>query len=86
MMLHFQRQYTWTRNDWQVLLGDVLLLCIEKNNNDVMAHLVGLIVIVSNGCVDVVPPTKVLTRSAEYGTYSYSQKAFRLCPCTMRAA
>ena len=55
MVPYFQRQYTWTKKDWQVLLEDVLLLCNEKNDDDAMEHFMGSVVIVSSGCAGSAP-------------------------------
>ena len=55
MVPYFQRQYTWTKKDWQILLEDVLLLCNEKNDDDAMEHFMGSVVIVSSGCAGSAP-------------------------------
>lgn len=55
MVPYFQRQYTWTEKDWELLFDDVWVLYSEKNNDESSEHFMGSIVIVSRGTAGAAP-------------------------------
>lgn len=57
---YFQRQYTWTERDWQLLLDDVVLLYSDKDSDDSTEHFMGSVVVVPGGSAGAAPRYTVI--------------------------
>lgn len=75
MLPYFQRQYTWEEKDWRALLGDIILLCNDKNHDDSTEHFMGSIVTVNSGLAGSAPRYTLIDGQQRLITISLLLKA-----------
>ncbi|MCW6048841.1 DUF262 domain-containing protein [Lyngbya sp. CCAP 1446/10] len=49
VMPHFQRQYSWGKTEWQVLLDDAIAIYEEYNPELEPEHFIGSLVVINDG-------------------------------------
>ena len=80
VMPHFQRQYSWGKTEWQVLLDDAIAIYEEYDPEREPEHFIGSLVVINDGTRNgTIPAFNLVDGQQRLTTLSFALKTYLMC-------